>query len=265
MPGSPRVLDVAVMGVVPERAGGQLAHVQLAEGDGAGRRQPGHRRGVTLGDEVLGGRGAARRGEAADGEEVLVGERDAVERARRAGRARGLRVAPPRPPRALVGVHRDEGAQASVQALDRAPGSLGRPRRGDGAPHPGCRRRVCRARGIGRGLGLERREEARGLLGEPDIAGRPLDRRREVGQLGLLELAAVYISHTCRARVLTLGLDREPRGTASPAGSLPDPREENTMRRMRTVHRGSMLALAGPGPAVGSAGRGPEEDPRGGA
>ena len=78
MTDAPWVLHVAVVGVVAEGPEGQLGHVELAQGQGAGGLQP-RRRGAGRGaDEVVGGAGPARGGQAGDQEEILVGESTAA-------------------------------------------------------------------------------------------------------------------------------------------------------------------------------------------
>ena len=79
--GLPRILDVAVMGVVPERAHRQLGHVQLAERHRAGLAQARDRRALDRRRKVLARHGAARGRKARHVAEILVGEGHAVERA----------------------------------------------------------------------------------------------------------------------------------------------------------------------------------------
>ncbi len=81
--GAPWVLHVAVVGIVAEGSHGELRHVELAEGDGTGGREPGHRRALVLIDEVLPRARPARRRQPADVTEILVRQRNPVQRSAR--------------------------------------------------------------------------------------------------------------------------------------------------------------------------------------
>ena len=115
--GLPRVLHVAVVGVVAERAHRQLGHVELAQGHGARCAQPRHRRALARRREVFARLGAARGRQAGDVTEVLVGERHAVQRApATAGRELGFEG--PRARQRALGVERDERVEAAVEPRD---------------------------------------------------------------------------------------------------------------------------------------------------
>jgi hypothetical protein len=78
---APRVLDVAVMGVVSEGAHGQLRHVQLAEHYRAGLAQARDGGAFEGRGEVLAREGSTGGRQAGHVAEVLVSERHAVKRA----------------------------------------------------------------------------------------------------------------------------------------------------------------------------------------
>ena len=101
------------MGIVAKGAHGQLAHVQLAQRDGASAREPRHRSAVLGGKEVVRGFRAAGGGKALHRAKILVGEGDAVE-----GAARLLLLQCARPPERPFRVHGDEGAQLRIEPLD---------------------------------------------------------------------------------------------------------------------------------------------------
>ena len=85
----PWVMGLAV-GMVDAVAGGELAHVELAEEDATGLSQAGDYGGVVIGDEI-GQKGGAAGGEEALGPELVFdGEGDAVEGAE--GTATGYRA-----------------------------------------------------------------------------------------------------------------------------------------------------------------------------
>src|SRR5438132_397289 len=115
--GAPRVLGVAVVRVVAERAERQLRHVELAEADRARLPEPADRLALAHVDKVLAGLGAARGREPRHVAEVLPRHRHARERAAGApggelpleGRGRRERA---------IGVDSDEGPEGPVEALD---------------------------------------------------------------------------------------------------------------------------------------------------
>ena len=191
--GAPRSLDVAVMGVVPEGPDRQLGEVQPAERDGAGRLQAGDGGRVLVGPEVLGDRRAAgrrpgrprRRGpcgrgalrEAGRGSgppsprprgSAPCGGRSRRRRGRRRGaEARASRSGRGRPPSTSTG----EISRARILAARAA--SVSSATRGAPAARVPARE--------ARRPGLEGRPEARRLLGEAEVGGRPLDRGGEIG------------------------------------------------------------------------------------
>ncbi len=113
----PRVAAMAPMRVMTARAGGEFRHVEPAERDRAGGREPlEHGRGVG-GDQLAENLGAARGCRAAAREHVLVGQRHAVQRpARYATRQRrvGARSGVER----RLGLERDEGVDARLPSRD---------------------------------------------------------------------------------------------------------------------------------------------------
>ena len=126
---APGCLGIPVMGVVAERPERQLREVQAAEGDGAGRLEAAEDRRARVGPEVLGEGGAAGRGSAVPGEEVLVGERHPVERAAGAARLR-LGLPDPRRPEGAVGVDPEERVERAARATRCGPGTPPWPRPG---------------------------------------------------------------------------------------------------------------------------------------
>ena len=113
----PRVLDVTVVGVVPEGPERELRHVELAERHGAAVAQAAHGGALVLGRKVLARDRAARGRQPADVAEVLVGERNAVERpAREAGGQLGLELSRRR--EGALRVDRDEAPDLAVEPRD---------------------------------------------------------------------------------------------------------------------------------------------------
>src|SRR5207244_13218117 len=115
--GAPRVLDVAVVGVVAERPQRELGHVELAERHGPRLAQAVHRGAFVLGREVLARRRATRRRQPPDVAEVLVRERHAVERPAREPGGQ-LRLELPRGRESALRVHGDEATDLGVEPRD---------------------------------------------------------------------------------------------------------------------------------------------------
>src|SRR5438093_91820 len=115
--GESRILNVTVVGVVPERTQRKLRHVELAEGHRARLAEAGDRRALDRGHEVVAGPGAARGRKPGHVAEVLVGERHAVQRAAGAtGSELGLEG--PRRRQRAVRVDGDEGVDVPVEPFD---------------------------------------------------------------------------------------------------------------------------------------------------
>ena len=130
VPRTPWVLDVPVVGVVAERAHGQLRHVELAQRHGTRPDQTADRGALGLGEEVVGRLRPAGGRQAADVTEVLEGERHPVERAAPAPGARvGLEGAGGR--QRALGIQRDEGAQPPVESRDAIEAGARRLHRGE--------------------------------------------------------------------------------------------------------------------------------------
>src|SRR3989442_521731 len=115
--GLPRVLHVAVVRVVAERAHRELRHVGLAEQDRAGRGQPRRRRARHVAAEVVARARATRGRQPRDHAQVLVSHGHAVQRAAEAA-GHGLRLQRACGGERAVGVHGDERPQHRVAALD---------------------------------------------------------------------------------------------------------------------------------------------------
>ena len=145
-------------------------------------REPAHRGRVVLGDEVLGGLGAARRRQARDAAEILVGEGHAVQRPVPAA---GRRVGVEGPGRASAPsastVMKARSGRRGARCASGSPGGLDRRdlARADGGGQPSMVQSLMGAPSPVRAV-LERRGEARGLLLESQVGGRALDGRQEI-------------------------------------------------------------------------------------